>query len=166
MRPIAVGYTLCRLAAKTAGRYVMDTMRLLLASCQLGYGTAIGCETAVHATHLYLSNLRPGQVILKLDFENAFNCIRRDKMLHAVSDLAPEFAPLSSPPTVNPPHSSGERRPSGHQEYNKDTHLDPCYTASPFTSLPPSWSQNSAFSTLMMGPWGGMLSKSSRACFL
>lgn len=49
--------------------------------CQLGYGTALGCEAAVHATHHYLRNLQPGQAILKLDFKNAFNCIRQDKML-------------------------------------------------------------------------------------
>ena len=72
----------------------MDAMGLLLAPRQLGYGTALGCEAAVHASRLYLSNLQPGQVILKLDFENAFNCIRRDKMLQAVSNLAPELAPF------------------------------------------------------------------------
>ena len=94
VRPIAVGCTLRRLAAKTAGRYIMDAMGLLLAPRQLGYGTALGCEAAVHASRLYLSNLQPGQVILKLDFENAFNCIRRDKMLQAVSNLAPELAPF------------------------------------------------------------------------
>ena len=80
----------------------MDAMGLLLAPCQLGYGIALGCEAAVHTTRLYLNNLERGQVILKLDFENAFNYICRDKMLQAVSILAPEFAPLSS--TVNPPH--------------------------------------------------------------
>ena len=94
VRPIAVGCTLRRLAAKTAGRYIMDAMGELLAPRQLGYGTALGCEAAVHATRLYLRNLQSGQVLLKLDFENAFNCIRRDKMLQAVSDLAPELAPF------------------------------------------------------------------------
>ena len=62
----------------------MDTMGLLLAPRQLGYSTALGCEAAVHATSFYLSNLKPGQVIFKLDFENAFNCICLDKMLQAV----------------------------------------------------------------------------------
>ena len=94
VRPIAVGCTLRRLAAKTAGRRIMDAMGELLAPRQLGYGTKLGCEAAVHATRLFLSNLQPGQAILKLDFQNAFNCIRRDKMLQAVSSLAPELAPF------------------------------------------------------------------------
>ena len=72
----------------------MDAMGELLAPRQLGYGTKLGCEAAVHATRLYLSNLQPGQVILKLDFQNAFNCIRRDKMIQAVSILAPELTPF------------------------------------------------------------------------
>lgn len=109
VRPIAVNCTLRRLAAKTAGRYIMDAMGLLLAPRQLGYGTALGCEAAVDATCLYLSNLESGPVILKLDFENAFNCICRDKMLQAVSNLAPELAPLSS--TVNPPTLLGRDFP-------------------------------------------------------
>ena len=94
VRPIAVGCTLRRLAAKLAGRCVMDAMGELLAPRQLGYGTKLGCEAAVHATRLYLSNLQPGQVILKLDFQNAFNYIRCGKMIQAVSILAPEFAPF------------------------------------------------------------------------
>ena len=72
----------------------MEAMGELLAPRQLGYGTKLGCEAAVHATRLYLSNLQPGQAILKLDFQNAFNCIRHDKMLQAVSNLAPELAPF------------------------------------------------------------------------
>ncbi len=32
--------------------------------------------------------------MLKLDFKNAFNCLRRDKMLAAVSEKAPELFPL------------------------------------------------------------------------
>ena len=51
-------------------------------------------EAAVHAACLYLKNLQPGQVILKLDFRNAFNTIRCDKMLCAVGDLAPKLAPF------------------------------------------------------------------------
>ena len=69
-------------------------MRALLASCQLGYGTPQGTEAAVHAACLYLNNLQPSQMILKLDFGNAFNRICYDKMLCAVGDLAPELAPF------------------------------------------------------------------------
>ena len=33
----------------------------------------------------------PGKILLKLDFKNAFNCLRHDKMLIAVKDYVPEL---------------------------------------------------------------------------
>ena len=89
IRPIAVGCTLRRLVAKVAGSRVMEEMSELLAPWQLGYGVKGGAEAAVHATRLYMSELDPTKAVLKLDFRNAFNSIRRDKMLRAVLELAP-----------------------------------------------------------------------------
>ena len=57
-----------------------------LAPLQLGYSTALGAEAAVHSSRLYLSNLPPDHVLLKLDFKNAFNSVRRDKMLEAAKE--------------------------------------------------------------------------------
>ena len=91
VRPIAVSRTLRRLAAKIAGNRIMDAMGALLAPRQLGYGTPHGTEAVVHAARLFLDNLQPNEIILKLDFKNAFNTIRRDK---AVRSLAPELAPF------------------------------------------------------------------------
>ena len=84
IRPIAVGCTLRRLVAKVAGMKVVDQMATLLAPRQLGYGVRNGAEAAVHAARMYLSNPDPSIVFLKLDFQNAFNSLRRDKMLQAV----------------------------------------------------------------------------------
>ena len=81
VRPIAVGCTLRRLSAKVAGAKVAEEMGELLAPQQLGYGVKKGVEAAVHATRLYLRTLGPRKAILKLDFRNAFNSIRRDKVL-------------------------------------------------------------------------------------
>ena len=36
----------------------------------------------------------PHQLMLKVDFRNAFNCIRRDKVLHSVLEKAPKLYPL------------------------------------------------------------------------
>ena len=94
VRPIAIGCTLRHLAAKVAGGKVMEDMGSLLAPRQLGYGIRGGCEAAVHAARLYLLNINPNHVLLKLDFRNAFNSVRRDKMLEAVQDLAPELFPF------------------------------------------------------------------------
>ena len=78
VRSIAVGSSLRRLVSKVAGSMVIDDLSALLAPGQLGYGISVGAEAAVHATHLYLNNLDTGQVLVKLDFQNAFNSIRRD----------------------------------------------------------------------------------------
>ncbi len=69
-------------------------MGALLAPRQLSYGIPHGAEAAVHAAQLFLDNVQPNEVILKLDFKNAFNTIQRDKMLKAVRSLAPELAPF------------------------------------------------------------------------
>ena len=94
IRPIAVGCTLRRLAAKVAGSKVMEEMGELLAPRQLGYGVRRVAEAAVHAARLYLHDLDPSKAVLKLDFKNAFNTIRRDKMLEAVQKLAPGLFPF------------------------------------------------------------------------
>ena len=60
----------------------------------MGFGIPLGVEAAVHASHIFLYNLQPGHLILKLDFRNAFNCLHRDKMIAAVKQLAPELLPL------------------------------------------------------------------------
>ena len=94
LRPIAVGCTLRRLVAKCAGACMKEAMAALLAPHQLGFGVPLGAEAAVHASRIFLNNLQPGHLILKLDFRNAFNCLRRDKMIAAVKQLAPELLPL------------------------------------------------------------------------
>ena len=89
VRPIAVGGTLRRLVAKCASRAVRDEMGALLAPVQLGYGTPMGAEAAVHAARVYLRNIQSGQVLLKVDFANVFNHIRRDKLLQSVLNEVP-----------------------------------------------------------------------------
>jgi len=74
IRPIAVGCILRRLAAKCLCTSVFHEMGSLLFPHQLGFGTALGVEAAVHATRAFLSNL-DGHLIIKLDFRNAFNSI-------------------------------------------------------------------------------------------
>ena len=61
---------------------------------QLGYGVHGGVEAAVHAARKYMQNLPSEHAMLKLDFRNAFNSVRRDKVLEAVRDLAPNIYPL------------------------------------------------------------------------
>ena len=46
----------------------------------------------MHAARLFLQHAEPTAVTVKLDFCNAFNSIRRDKMLECVQDLAPDLS--------------------------------------------------------------------------
>ena len=94
VRPIAVGCTLRRLVSKCACRHVKEAMSSLLSPLQLGFGIPLGAEAAAHAARLYLQNLLPGYILLKLDFMNAFNSIRRDKVFATVNDMVPELLPL------------------------------------------------------------------------
>ena len=102
VRPIAVGCTLRRLCAKVASRMVRDEMADLLSPRQLGFGVPGGSEAAVHAARQYVKKMPTSHSVVKLDFANAFNSVRRDKMLQEVSCLCPDiypfvFASYSSP---------------------------------------------------------------------
>ena len=50
----------------------------------------------MHATRRYLQSLPPGHVLVKIDFSNAFNSVRRDIILEAVQQHLPELLPYAS----------------------------------------------------------------------
>ena len=83
-----------KVGAKVACLSVVDEMAELLSPRQLGYGVKGGAEVAAHAARKFLQNLSDGSAMVKLDFRNAFNSIRRDRMLEAVRDLAPTIYQL------------------------------------------------------------------------
>ena len=91
IRPIAVGCVLRRLVAKCASSAIRDKMGSHLAPLQLGFGTHLGAEAAVHAARHFVHNLQPGHLLLKVDFRNAFSCLRRDKMLQSVLCQVPSL---------------------------------------------------------------------------
>ena len=84
IRPIAVGYTLRRIAAKCTDNYATNQLTGYFSSIQLGIGTPGGSEAAVHATRRFIEAMPDGYVVAKLDFCNAFNSLRRDLMLRSV----------------------------------------------------------------------------------
>ena len=89
IRPIAVGLTLRRLTAKIACRYVSDKCTAILKPRQLGVGVKGGAEALAHGARRYVQYMPDTNSFVKLDFTNAFNSIRRDCMLEAVSLHAP-----------------------------------------------------------------------------
>ena len=93
VRPIAVGLSLPRLAAKCLANKVRQSAKELLAPVQLGFGTSCAAEAAADSSHLYLHNMPSTKLFSKLDFKNAFNSLRRDKMLEAVRERERSWSP-------------------------------------------------------------------------
>ena len=96
IRPIAIGCTIRRLASKCTCLHALKSCPDLLAPHQLGFGVSGGAEAAVHASRVYLNHLPSQKAILKVDFRNAFNSLRRDKMLDAIKEFIPELLPFIS----------------------------------------------------------------------
>src|SRR6218665_780341 len=95
LRPIAIGYVWRRLAAKCANKHAVSKLSSFFAPVQLGIAVPGGCEAAVHATRRFIGSMGPDQVLVKLDFTNAFNSLRRDVMLKAVRETIPELYPFA-----------------------------------------------------------------------
>ena len=87
IRPIVVGYVWRRLTANCAIESLTDYFNAL----QVGVGVAGGCEAVVHATRRFLSTMPTDNIIVKLDFSNAFNSLYRDYMLERVSEVIQEL---------------------------------------------------------------------------
>ena len=83
-----MGLALRSIAAKCIGAKVEQSMGAYLAPLQLGFGTPRGAEAVAH---VYLQRAQEDHLLLKLDFKNAFNCLRRDKMVEAVLETASEL---------------------------------------------------------------------------
>jgi hypothetical protein len=94
VRPIAVGLTLRRLVAKCANKIALSTCAAISVPRQLGVGAKGGAEALTHAARAYTSNMGEDKVFVKLDFTNAFNTVRRDAVLDAVSLHQPNLLPF------------------------------------------------------------------------
>ena len=81
VRPIAVGNTFRRLATKIGARPLSAALGSELSPVQLAFSCKGGCEAAVHAAPRYLRDCSDRRVLLKIDMRNAFNSLRRDKVL-------------------------------------------------------------------------------------
>ena len=82
IRPIAAGNTLRRLVCRIVSNRVTKEMGTLLQPYQLGYACRGGAEAAAHAARSFATNVNVEEnVLLKLDFRNAFNTVHRDHNL-------------------------------------------------------------------------------------
>ena len=81
-RPIAAGNIFLRLSAKCVGYHGFESRQVRYGSRKVGVVTKRGAELAPHVLHCLIETPHPEQnVILKIDFENAFNSINRQFML-------------------------------------------------------------------------------------
>jgi hypothetical protein len=104
IRPIVVGQTLRRLTSKLISSYATEKVAGSLMPLQLGIGVSGGVEAAVHAARRYVEQLAPGGAVVKLDFCNAFNAIRRDAVLESVAATLPEVYSYINASYSSPSH--------------------------------------------------------------
>ena len=86
-----MGCTLRRLSSKCACLHALVSIFDLLAPHQLGFGIVVGAEAAIHVSRVYLDHIPPNKALVKVDFKNAFNRIRRDELLEAVKAYIPDL---------------------------------------------------------------------------
>lgn len=97
IRPIAVGLTIRRLIAKLCNTQVMRDAVDMFKPRQLGFGVRGGAESAVHGLRRFIDeSMDSDQVIVKIDFKNAFNSLHRDHMLEEVRRHFPHAADFVS----------------------------------------------------------------------
>jgi len=80
-----------RLAAKCANTHVIAKCSKALRPQQLGVGVSGGAQADVHAARQLVSNLPSDHVIVKMDFSNVFNSIRRDLIVNSIATNIPEI---------------------------------------------------------------------------
>ena len=83
VRPIAVGEVLRRLMANCLVSFAKEEAFKIFFKNQLGVATRDGEESIIHATKLIYVDCGKGESlgVLQIDFENAFNSIKRQGVL-------------------------------------------------------------------------------------
>ena len=91
LRPIAIGHVLRRLASKVTCTAIMPTIIDYMLPTQLGCGISLGAEAIVHATRNFLQAAVANEIVVKLDWTNAFNCVNRECILEIVASRLPHI---------------------------------------------------------------------------
>ena len=95
VRPIALGEVLRRLTAKCLCSDVRNSARDLLCPLQVGVATRNGTEAVVHTARHWAQRHagQAEQVLLKIDFSNAFNTVDRASLLRETRLRLPGLSP-------------------------------------------------------------------------
>ena len=89
VRPIAVGEVFRRVAAKCALYVIEKDVAAITYPSQLGSGVRGGIDDAIHAARAEVEQHLAKKVMLKLDFKNAFNSMRRDHLHECILKYVP-----------------------------------------------------------------------------
>ena len=94
VRPIAIGEILRRLTGKCLMSHVRASAQEHFFPAQLGVAVPAGTEVAVHTVRAWMDrhSCSTGKVLLKLDFENAFNRVSRSQVLACTRSHFPALA--------------------------------------------------------------------------
>jgi hypothetical protein len=96
IRPIAIGCTWRRLAAKYLISQTKEEFKNFFEPCQLGIGTSNGLEAIIHSARkmIELNANNPDFVVFQVDFKNAFNIVDRSTFISEVRTHFPHLAPF------------------------------------------------------------------------
>ena len=97
--PIAVGEVLRRLIAICLVSEAKSGAIELFDSLQLGVGISGGAEAIIHSSKITYDNIvsaQTGEGVLRIDFQNAFNSIKRPHLLKATYEFIPGIAAFAN----------------------------------------------------------------------
>jgi hypothetical protein len=82
------------LAAKCLAKKHTQAIKNILGDKQLGFAVKGGAEAAIHSLRAYTEcEQNAKKLVIKLDFKNAFNTMKRDYLLRRVKSLIPQLYP-------------------------------------------------------------------------
>ena len=105
VRPIAVGETLRRLAAKCLQKSTLPAVSGYLLPHQVGMKVPNAAELVARKVNAWHQGAREDEIIVQVDLSNAFNSVDRNVLLREVRERVPALYPYahacySSPATL------------------------------------------------------------------
>ena len=91
---MSIGDIFRKLAAKTGCEAITAKAKSLFGNLQLGCCTPYEAEAATHATRAFCCTATEQEVLVKMEFANAFNAIRKDKTVESINREIPELLPF------------------------------------------------------------------------
>ena len=166
VRPIAVGETLRRLAAKCVHEATLSAVSSYLLPTQVGVKVPNAAELVAHKVKAWRQENRQDEIIVQVDLRNAFNSIDRNVLLREVRERVPALYPYAHACYSTPAFfflvmaSKFKAR----AVFNKETCAD--LHCSQLQYRKPSWSSPNSTSPSNTGIWTMVSSADQQATLL